>query len=192
LCADFDSDVDLIVTCRDRRNSPDITFSTQSEIWGAFRDKDSTTFSSNFNISNDFSPYDTVLANPGNDFMCVKFQNDTLHTAWGDVRSGFLNIWYSKMNANDRIASSQIIATEAVLDVELFPNPSSSILKLKNVEQLNAYGVKIFDLSGKLLLSRLNESVIDVRNLPVGEYILTVRSEDTRKVFLTKKFIKSQ
>ncbi len=96
--ADFDSDGDLVITWRDRRNSSANGYQTESEIWGAVRWKDSTNFSPNFSITSQQVTYDSVLAESGNDFMCVAVENDTLNAVWGDTRSGKLNIYFQRMS----------------------------------------------------------------------------------------------
>ncbi len=96
--ADFDSDGDLVITWRDRRNSSANGYQTESEIWGSVRWKDSTNFSSNFSITSQQIAYDTILAESGNDFMCVAVENDTLNAVWGDTRNGKLNIYFQRMS----------------------------------------------------------------------------------------------
>ncbi len=76
--ADFDNEGNLIVNWRDRRNAIGPGYETAYEIWGAYRQKDSTVFLPNFRISDTLIEYDDVLSNSGNDFMCVKLRNDTL------------------------------------------------------------------------------------------------------------------
>ena len=110
--ADFDSDGDLVVTWRDRRNSSANGYQTESEIWAAFRSKDSTTFSPNFSITSQQVAYDSVLALNGNDFMCVVLVNDTLNAVWGDTRNGKLNIWFQRMSLQSGVLNSIINLSE--------------------------------------------------------------------------------
>ena len=61
---------------------------------------------------------------------------------------------------------------------EVFPNPTSNIITIKNGWEIEAY--KIYSLDGKVLLqSNLNEAnSIDIENLSNGIYILTLRSRE--------------
>lgn len=81
--ADFDNDGDFVITWRDRRNSNDSTYKTSSEIYGAVLWKDSTNFSPNFVLTDSSISYHNVLAESGNDFMCVNMINDTIYAVWG-------------------------------------------------------------------------------------------------------------
>jgi hypothetical protein len=104
--ADFDSDGDLVITWRDRRNSSSNGYQTESEIWASVRWKDSTNFSPNFNITSQQVAYDSVLTEKGNDFMCVAVENDTLNAVWGDTRNGKLNIWFQRMSLQNGTVNS--------------------------------------------------------------------------------------
>ncbi len=189
LWADFDLDGDLIVTWRDRRNSPDSTYTTSSEIWGAFRDKDSTHFSANFLISDAKASYDTILASPGNDFMCVKLRNDTINAVWGDTRNGSLNIYFQRMSIDGTTLSTQQISSENIPILTISPNPASDIINIgaKSIKQLT-----FFDSFGRVLLQIDNpiakdEMTLNIKRFPSGNYILRVLSENgtqTRKIII--------
>jgi hypothetical protein len=130
--ADFDTDGDLVVSWRDRRNGTDSTYTTASEIWGAVRHRDSTQFSANFRISDTIVDYDTILAFAGNDFMCIKFRDDTLNAVWGDTRDGKLNIWFQKTGIDGSVLSIHQISCEKLpflsIQILLF---ASCLLKLR-------------------------------------------------------------
>lgn len=185
--ADFDLDGDLIVTWRDRRNAPDSTYSTSSEIWGAFRHKDSLNFSPNFLISDTQVSYNTILAVAGNDFMCVKFRNDTINAVWGDTRSGRLNIYFQRKSFNGTTLSTQQISSEIIPILKVSPNPASDFIHVaaKEIKQ-----VSFFDSFGKELLHIDNsiskdEMTLNIKEFPSGNYILRVLSENgiqTRKI----------
>lgn len=185
--ADFDNDGDLVVTWRDRRNAPDSTYATSSEIWGTYRHKDSTHFSPNFLISDTQASYDTILASAGNDFMCVKFRNDTISAVWGDTRSGRLNIYFQKMSIDGIILSTHQISSEIIPILDVSPNPAKDIIHVgaKNIKQLS-----LFDSFGRLVYKIDNpiakdEMSLNINDLPSGNYILRVISENgiqTRKI----------
>ena len=184
---DFDLDGDLIVTWRDRRNSPDSTYTTSSEIWGAFRDKDSTHFSVNFLISDVKASYDKILASAGNDFMCVKLRNDTINAVWGDTRNGFLNIYFQRMSIDGSTLSTQQISSEIIPMLSISPNPASDFI---NIGATKIKQLTFFDSFGRILLQIDNpiakdEMILNIKRFPTGNYILRVLSENgtqTRKI----------
>ncbi|PIP55363.1 MAG: hypothetical protein COX07_00330 [Bacteroidetes bacterium CG23_combo_of_CG06-09_8_20_14_all_32_9] len=187
--ADFDTDGDLVVSWRDRRNAPDSNYATSSEIWGAARYKDSTNFSPNFRISDTIVNYDSVLAQVGNDFMCIKLINDTLSVVWGDVRTGRLNIWFQRMTLNGAIVSVYQLASENIPSAKIFPNPitNSIFIEAKKMKQ-----VTIYDLNGNIVLIRditqkEENTIIDLTQLLKGTYLIGIITEDG---IMTKKIIK--
>ena len=185
--ADFDSDGDLVVAWRDRRNGTDSTYTTASEIYAAFRDKDSTRFSPNFTLTDSIIPYDTILAYNGNDFMCVKIANDTLNAVWGDPRTGKLNIFFQKIDLTTLAKSDAVLIAEE--NVKIYPNPVKDRLNLPDNLLINS--VKLMDISGtEIAKYRImsNQNSIDVSGLKQGIYFIEIRSEKVIKVI---KFVKS-
>ncbi len=184
---DFDTDGDLIITWRDRRNGTDTTFQTSSEIWGAYRSKDSTQFAPNFQLTSETVAYDSILENSGNDFMSTKLQNDTLHCVWGDTRNGKLNIWYQRMLINGTVLSIQQLASENLPEVLICPNPTKSLITI-NVENLKQ--VTVYDINGRKIIKKnntngSNEMVINLESQSNGTYfieITTTKGKITRKI----------
>jgi len=171
--ADFDDDGDLVVSWRDRRNSNDSTYTTSSEIWAAVCLKNSSDFSSNFPLSNQIVVYDSVLSIAGNDFMCVKFNNDTINAVWGDTRTGKLNIWFQRTTIDGTLLSVSLISDENIPIVNIFPNPFVTEI---TVDGVGVTKVKIYDAVGKIVsthtnLLKNNSWVIDMSNLSTGSYI---------------------
>lgn len=187
--ADFDTDGDLVVSWRDRRNGIDSTYMTSSEIWAAVRRKDSTNFNPNFKISDNIVPYDTILSFSGNDFMCIKLVNDTLSAVWGDTRNGKLNIWFQLMSLDGIILSTQEISSENIPNIRIYPNPSVSNI---TIEGKNINKVIVINENGKLVsikqsLNGVQNLVIDLNNLSNGIYFVQVTSSEG---IITKKVIK--
>ncbi|HFS67893.1 MAG TPA: T9SS type A sorting domain-containing protein [Flavobacteriia bacterium] len=184
---DFDTDGDLIITWRDRRNGTDNTYQTQSEIWASYRSKNATQFAPNFQITSQTIAYDAVLENSGNDFMSTKLQNDTLHSVWGDTRDGKLNIWFQSMSIDGTILNVQQLSSENLPDLLIYPNPTESIftIEVENIKQ-----VKVYNINGKRIISKqntigLNKMTIDLENHPSGTYlieIITAEQKITRKI----------
>jgi hypothetical protein len=183
LWADFDLDGDLIISWRDRRNASDSTYQTSTEIWAAFRNKDSVNFEPNFQITSQNVIYDTILESAGNDFMCIKLQNDTLNAVWGDTRNGKLNIWYQRMQTNGSVVSLKKISSENIPQVFIYPNPTTSILNIKAKDLIR---ITIFDLKGNKIISQKN-NIINLENYPNSTYVIEVL---TTNGTITKKIIK--
>lgn len=187
--ADFDADGDLVVSWRDRRNGADSTYSASTEIWGAFRSKDSTNFSPNFPIADALAAHDTILEGAGNDFMCIKLNEDTLNAAWGDTRNGKLTVWFQRMAIDGTLLSVQQLSSEDVPDVILYPNPTSDIVQLKGNHLLN---VDIYSQEGKKVMTLSNSSSsnymeIDISSLANGIYFMQI---NTQEGIISKKLIK--
>jgi len=187
--ADFDLDGDLVVSWRDRRNGSDSTYETSSEIWGAIRLKDSANFSPNFRISDTLVAYDTVLAANGNDFMCIKFVNDTLNAVWGDVRSGTLDIWYNRIGLDGTILSANKLNSAPLLTASIYPNPSSSTF---TIERNKITQIDIYNQGGKIVFTKKythpkNSIIIVLDDYSKGVYFIKIT---TTEGVLTKKVIK--
>lgn len=186
---DFDSDGDLIISWRDRRNGIDSTYQTASEIWASYRMSDSSSFSPNFQITNQAVAFDSVLENAGNDFMCIKLQDDVINASWGDTRSGFLNIWYQRMTLDGLVLSAQQISPPIDVNLEIFPNPTFSKVKIL-AEDMEVIGV--YDFSGKNISTQkvdfgVKEIVVDLSKFKNGVYLIQVK---TSAGIATKKIVK--
>ena len=186
--ADFDLDGDLVVSWRDRRNGTDSLFNTATEIWATYRSKDSQLFSPNFQVTSQTLEHDEVLEGSGNDFMCIKIQNDTIHAVWGDPRDGKLNIWYQRMNVDGTIVSVNEISSAKQPSISIYPNPSVSIV---HVEGQNIEAVNIYDLKGQLLFSKktlgnVDRYEIEIAHYLEGTYMVEVQ---TKTGSVTKKII---
>jgi len=187
LWADFDTDGDLIVTWRDRRNGTDTTYETASEIWGTFRKQNSYDFTDNFRISEDTVQYDTILAYSGNDFMCTELVNDTLYSVWGDTRNGKLNIWFARKAIDGTILSLKQLSSEEFPEIEIFPNPFVSEL---NIKAEGIKKIKVYTLKGQEVYASKNKyneevNIINLNFLPSGIYyikVTTTSGDYTRKI----------
>ncbi|WP_106917540.1 T9SS type A sorting domain-containing protein [Chryseobacterium aurantiacum] len=69
--------------------------------------------------------------------------------------------------------------------IVLYPNPVSDFIHLNSPSKIK--NVKIYDLLGKRIEAQLNDGKVDVKNLPLGEYLLNI---ETEKGNFTEKFIK--
>ena len=174
--ADFDNDGDLVVSWRDRRNGSDSTYQTNTEIWAAFRYKDSLNFEPNFQITNQSIMHDTDLEESGNDFMCIKLQDDILNATWGDPRDGEINIWFQRMNTKGTVLSTSLISSEEGPSIRIYPNPTHSELQIEG-ELIES--IDIYDINGKLVINEkgLNRMFINlkVNHLTNGSYVVKVK-----------------
>ena len=189
LWADFDTDGDLIISWRDRRNGTDISYQSQSEIWASFRNKDALQFEPNFQITNQTVAYDTILESAGNDFMCIKLQNDILSAAWGDTRNEKLNIWFQRLTTDGTVLAVQQISSEDIPVIFVYPNPTLSPLF---VEGENIKEISIYDLNGRVIISQQNNTAenkieINMEEYPIGNYVIKV---ETINGTFTNKIIK--
>lgn len=187
--ADFDDDGDLVVCWRDRRNAPNSGYETSSEIWAAFRDKDSLNFAPNFPISDSLVAYNAqYLSQNGNDFMCVDLKNDTISTVWGDVRTGVLNIWFSRKSLISGTSSIHLIHSENIPNIEVFPNPTTDILNFKT-DKIKIISVKVFDQKGSFIQSFIPQNnEISLNHLISGVYTLKI---ETSEGIIKKRIVKN-
>ena len=171
LWGDFDTDGNLIITWRDRRNGTNNSYETAYEIWGAYKSHNATSFSSNFSISDMLIPYDNILAYSGNDFMCVKLADDKLNAVWGDMRNGSLNIWFQQTDINSNVSIRKQIYSEDIPAVKIYPNPGFAIL---HIESENIKNILIYNPDGAIIKKYKNTGIIDISHLPAGIYFVKV------------------
>ena len=127
--AAFDTDGDLVVTWRDRRRGTDSTYATATEIYAAFRHRDSTSFGPNVALSDTLVDHELILEEAGNDFMGVVLRDDTLSAVWGDVRTGFPQIFFQRM----ALPSQDVVGVRRlniVPDWDLLPNPGDRFVQV--------------------------------------------------------------
>ncbi len=175
--ANFDEHSNIIAAWRDRRNATGSGYAQPSEIWGAVKWKDSSAFSANFRISDTIVAYDSVyLAGNGNDFMNVAMAQDTMSAVWGDVRTGALNIWFTRKNLSNGASSIQQLVGEQLPVVNLYPNPATGNITVAG-EQLET--IALYDLTGEKVLAQSikhNRANIDIAALPAGTYIAHIQT----------------
>jgi hypothetical protein len=163
--ADFDTDGDLAVCWRDRRNGSPGTYSSSSQIF--CRIQSNQVWGAEFSIS-PLVAHDSILLENGNDFLNVQFQNNLLYTLWGDVRSGSLKIYLNKYNQNDSTNTVQQIP----LASSIYPNPSLGIFEVPTTLFDQTYELR--NHKGKIVLKGTLEHQLDLGPFPTGTYFLTV------------------
>lgn len=70
-------------------------------------------------------------------------------------------------------------------NVKVYPNPVSDVLHIAAPSDIK--NVSVIDVSGKILKVRLDGNKIDVRNLPSGNYMITVETKEGKT---TMRFVK--
>ena len=190
--ADFDDDGDIIITWRDRRNSPDSTYETSSEIWGAIRWKDSASFSPNFVITDSSITYNNILAENGNDFMCVQLINDTVYAVWGDTRNGYLNIWFQQIDLATG-SSSIIDLANDIESISVYPNPSKNTINIDlGSNDLQNASIQLINILGNVLINQpvnQQKNIINLSAYPKGNYLLKFSNNNGSK---TLKVVKEE
>jgi hypothetical protein len=163
----YDTDGELAVCWRDRRNGTPNTYSSPTEI--ACRIRSQGNWSEEIFIS-PLIAHDSILLENGNDFLNVQFYQNKLYTIWGDVRSGSLKIYLNVYDQNDSTNSVSLIADEG----QVFPNPSSSHITVNKAFIGRAY--TLIDQQGRLMLSGYisEDRNIALEKLAKGTYVLKI------------------
>lgn len=163
--ADYDTDGDIAVCWRDRRNGLANTYSSPTEI--VCRIKSQGTWTNELFISPQIS-HDSILLENGNDFLNVQFHQNKLYTIWGDVRSGTLKIY---LNVFDQLDSTNMVSEIPTLP-KVFPNPSSGLFEIPLY--LTQQYFEILDTKGTLILNGTLSEKLDLSSFPSGMYWLNV------------------
>lgn len=161
--ADYDSDGELGVCWRDRRNANTAGYASSSQIY--CRIKSNQGWGAEFAIS-PLVAHDSILLENGNDFLTVEFQNNQLYTIWGDVRSGTLKIYLNRYNQNDSTNTVNEIPTQ----LKVFPNPSSGIFQIPL--ELTTQKFELTNSNGRIVRKGSLSSELDITEFPAGIYIL--------------------
>ncbi len=174
--ANFDEHGNIVAAWRDRRNAAGTGYQQPSEIWGAIKWHDSTAYSANFRISDTIVAYDSVyLSGSGNDFMNVAMAQDTLSAVWGDVRTGALNIWFSRKAVLTGVTTMvKNIVSDKIPVVNIYPNPCSQYMVVTGA---GISSVVMRDATGRQVLAKDitgNKTVVDVSALAPGIYTTDV------------------
>lgn len=171
---DYNDNGDLLVTWRDRRSGSGTGFYQQPfEAYAAVSHNNGATFVNNIDLSTVLAPFDSALANKGNDFMCCKLVSDTVCATWSDYRTGKMNVFFAKTVDTTSTGIIEVNPEEREF-LEVFPNPATDKVVV-NIESgnyknctlvlLDATGKKVFEKA-----SPASSETILCRNLPSGVY----------------------
>ncbi|MFP3591534.1 T9SS type A sorting domain-containing protein [Chryseobacterium sp. SIMBA_038] len=155
----------------------------------------------NFKIAYGTSPMNTAMTNLIHDYPNVSVGTSTpasftiTPTSSGVYYFGFDSYTAASSDVgammldNISLTTGSLSTSENLLakGVQVYPNPTSDYLNIKGDKKVA--GIKIFDVSGKIVLSSdKGEQRIDVSHLTKGAYILTMKNTDGTSS--THKFIK--
>ncbi|MDP4739763.1 MAG: hypothetical protein NWS19_06330 [Crocinitomicaceae bacterium] len=163
--SDYDTDGDLAVCWRDRRNGVPGTYQSPSQIF--CRIQSNQTWGTEFLIS-PLVAHDSILLENGNDFLNVQFSNNQLYTIWGDVRQGTLKIFLNHFDQLSNSSSTNPIPTLA----PIFPNPSNGMFNIP----LDLVGLPfiLHTMEGHILRKGTLLNDLDLSQYGVGTYFLKV------------------
>lgn len=77
---------------------------------------------------------------------------------------------------NTYLQTPSIINESICTDINVFPNPAKDFLNIKAASNVGFYSYKLFDCTGRVMLSGENDSHISLSSLQSGVYILHVIS----------------
>ncbi len=190
--ANYGTDGVLCITWRDRRNGAGTGFFQPSDTYCAISHDNGATFLPNIRLSSVTAAFDSVLLDKGNDFMSCQLVHDSINAAWGDVRTGKLNIFFAKTSDSTGQNTGIVeVASEDIPALELFPNPVRESL-IVNSYWFNGSGIRmvIYDESGKEIFQKnsiLPNETIDCLKWADGIYFVKVSDEENKGII--KKFI---
>ncbi len=191
--ADFDTDGDLAITWRDRRNASNKGFAAACEFFAAFRCADSLNFKPNMVISDSLVAYNTILSASGNDCMSSVLRNDTLYAAYGSTRDGSLDIWFKKVVATTGCVTSTALINSESNKLFVYPNPTHNKLYVQTLNNYTNASIQITTLTGQVVkkIKNVNTAnlIVDVEDLPSNIYLLSIinKSEVLKMKFEIKK-----
>jgi photosystem II stability/assembly factor-like uncharacterized protein len=77
--------------------------------------------------------------------------------------------------------------TPQISALNLYPNPAENILQIQNLNSKNC-SITIYNLKGEVMLDNIHTDKIDVTNLSVGVYLMSINSGGDKPI--VKKFMK--
>jgi len=142
---------------------------------------------------NDYNPEATAFDNQNNRFITVGDFGSSVSLIAIDVTNGNIDFTYQssteeifaiEVNGMSTVNISEIsISGESIL---IFPNPCQNQIMIRSASKIE--NIKILDISGKIILSELEEnSIIDVSVLPKGAYWINLTQSNKS---LTKMILK--
>jgi hypothetical protein len=192
--ASYDRNNKLVVTWRDRRNGTGTGFYQPSDTYCAVSSDNGKTFQRNVRLSNMTAPFDAILEQKGNDFLSCQSVSDSIYAAWGDVRTGNLNIFFAKTSNKTGLGVPPILVDgnrDKLLSV--YPNPASGKLYITFLkDHPRSVGIKIFNENGEEFISKqfkniTGPTILDISKLLTGIYFIA--GMDREDIIFSEKLI---
>ncbi|MEP4534687.1 MAG: Ig-like domain-containing protein [Cyclobacteriaceae bacterium] len=129
-----------------------------------------------------------VLTVSTDDFSEMTTYTLTIGTGAEDMNGNSLEAEYT----NSFSTLSTLSRSNVLEGLSIFPNPTSSFIKIQNIELSGAYVLQLTDISGRtFFLERFDAGAVsaelDLRSLDSGTYILSIRSNEG--TYYSKKVI---
>lgn len=106
--------------------------------------------------------------------------NDVIYTSLTGNKVAWLE------NMIDQVLSTEDI-TDTNFNINIYPNPTSSILTINTNNSIDIENLKLYNIQGRLIKTYQNTNTIDVSALQSGLYLLNIRSNIGS---ITKQIIK--
>jgi hypothetical protein len=186
----------ILSVWRDKRNGTGTGFYQPSDIYCSVSNDNGLTFQPNIKLTTISASHDTILTLSGNDMLSCALLNDTIYAAWGDVRTGFLNIYFTKLSIVTGVGIKiNTINTEDANLITVYPNPTKEkISVLFRSDKIKQITFKIYDMLGKEIITKQiqnkeNEKDIFLNSLNPGTYF--IKGYQDEKLIYTEKIIVS-
>lgn len=178
--AAYNESGELVVTWRDRRSATASGFwNAGYEFYYATSSDNGLSFSTNKPLSAQFIAFDSILSTDGNDFMCNRYQHDTIYAVWGDTRNSKMNIYFSKTIASTNTSIEFLTLSSNSSEFSIYPNPTVSKINITGTKNLVNQTAHIYSSSGIKIQSFKIETLpqrVDVSNYSKGTYFLKINS----------------
>ncbi|MGQ0828167.1 MAG: T9SS type A sorting domain-containing protein [Bacteroidota bacterium] len=169
------------------KNVSTTVFNDTLTLVGAVRDDVNPAI---LNYVGSYSSFSPVLINANDSVSIPVLEVYTLDT--NNYRPGInvIVIWpvaQSAATADSLEFTVYIIDANGMNDLDLkqfiktFPNPSTDNITIENISKINIEEVRIYDMTGRLLETIKNRSVIDTEKWTVGMYLLDIWLENNQK-----------
>ena len=66
--------------------------------------------------------------------------------------------------------------------IRIYPNPTSGHILLRSISQDYQFKIKLFTVTGQIIIEVKNQTMIDVSNVPDGVYFLSIEMNDLKEI----------
>ena len=153
----FAADGTLAVIWRDRRNGTGNGYASATDTYYAISRDGGKTYEKNLRMTDSTAPYEKILDEAGNDFMSAALTSDTLYAAWGDTRTGILQVYFAKTAIGSTSWVDFTSLSESLLQLTVSPNPAIDGQTVSFTLPAPSYcTLSLFDTRGVLVRQVLN------------------------------------